>query len=80
MIILSLGKALMHKESSPYLVRLCPPISSTSVVGIRKLVVQIHRMGVILMGYWVVGQVRTMMISVLNKSKLNMGKSLGVFS
>ena len=73
-VILSLGQDLRLRESSLSLVRLCSTISSTSVGGISKLVVQIYRMDAILIVYWVVGQVRTMMISLMNKSKLNMGE------
>ena len=60
-------------DSCPYLVRLCQPISSASIGGIRKLVVKIPRMDTILMGYWMAGQVRTMLSSVMYKSKLKRG-------
>ena len=71
-MILSLGKALSHRESSTSLVCLCLPISSASVGKIMKLVVQIPIMDAILMGYWITCQVRTMMSSVMYNSKLNM--------
>ena len=40
------------------------------------MVVQITRMDVILVGYWMAGQVRTMMSSVMYKSKLKMGEKI----
>ena len=52
---------------------LCPPISSVPIGDIRKLVVQIPIMDEILMGYWMSGQARTRMSSVMYKSKLRKG-------
>ena len=63
-------------DSCPYLVRLCQPISSASIGGIRKLVVKIPRMDTILMGYWMAGQVRTTIISVMYKRKFRMGNMI----
>ena len=58
--------------------RFCLTISSVSVGGIRQLVVQIPRIDTILMGYWMAGQVRTMISSIMYKNKLRIGKkSLG---
>ena len=74
-MILSLGKALINKESCPYLLNICLPISSASIGGIRQMVVQIYRMDAILMGYYMTGQARTIMSSVMYKSKLNMGNN-----
>ena len=51
--------------------RLYPPISSASVVGIGKFVVQIPSIDEILMRYWVEVQVGTMIISVIYKSKFS---------
>ena len=61
----SLGKAMRYSESSPSLVSLYPPISSVSGGGIRKMVIQIPSIDVIFMGYWMAGQVSTMMSSVM---------------
>ena len=63
----------MHRKSSTSLVSLHPPISSTSIGGIRQYVVQIPSIYEILMGYWVAGQVRTMSRSVIYKSKFRRG-------
>ena len=52
---------------------MCTPISYASVGGIRKFVVQIPSVHSILVGYWVVGQVRTTIISVMYKSKFSIG-------
>ena len=73
-MIFSLGKAPRQRESCPSLVRLCPPTSSTSVVGIKKLVLRIPRIDVILIGHWMAGQVCTIMSIVMYKSKLRMKK------
>ena len=73
-MILSLGKALRHRDSSTLIVRLCPTISSVSISGIRKLVVKIPRMDTILIGYYIVRQVRTMMSSVIYKITLKTGE------
>ena len=73
---LSLGKDLRHRDSCPSLVSMCPPISSASVGEIRKLVVQIFIKDVILMGYWMVGQVRTIMSSVMCKINLRVGENI----
>ena len=71
-------KALSHRESYPLLVRICLTTSSASVGVIRQLVFQIPRLDEILIGYWMAGHVRTMVNSVMYKSKLKMGeKSLG---
>ena len=67
---LYLGNALMHMESCPYLLRPCLPISSEPVSGIKQLIFQITRIDVTLMGYWIAGQVRNMMRSVMCKSNL----------
>ena len=69
----SLGKALRHRGSYPSLVHLCPPTSYASISVISPFVVQITRMDEILVGYWVAGQVRTLMSRVLYNSKLSMG-------
>ena len=69
----SLGKALRHRGSYPLLVHLCPPTSYASISVISPFVVQITRMDEILVGYWVAGQVRTLMSRVLYNSKLSMG-------
>ena len=74
-MIFYLGGGLRHRDSCPSLMHIYRPISSASIGGIRKLVVQIPRMDVILMGYWMVGHVRTMMSSVMCHSKLNMSKN-----
>ena len=47
--------------------------SYASVGGTRKFFGQTPIMDAILMGYWVAGHVRTMMISVMYKSKSRMG-------
>ena len=70
---LFLGNALTHRDSSTPLVRLHPPIISTSVGGIRQFLVQIPSMDAILVGYWVAGQVRTMMSSFMYRSNFSMG-------
>ena len=62
---LYLGKSLRHRYYSPSLVHLCPPISYASIGGIRQLIVKIPRTDVILIGYWMAGQVRTMMGGVI---------------
>ena len=45
-----------------------------SVGGIRQLVVQNTSMDELFMEYWMAGQVRTMLISVMQKSKLWVGR------
>ena len=72
----SLGKALRHRESCTSLVCLFMPISYVSYVGIRKLVVQIFIKDLILMGYWMAGQVRTMMSSVMYKCRTHLDRVL----
>ena len=67
-----LRKALKNRDSCPSLVHLCQSISSAYIGVIMQLVVQIPRMDMILMGYWMAGQVRTMTSSVMYKSKLRM--------
>ena len=52
---------------------MCLPISSASVGDISKLVMQIPIMGAIFMVYYMAGQLRTMMSSVIYNSKLRMG-------
>ena len=52
--------------------RINPPISSASVGGIRQFLSQIPGMEAMLIGYWVEGQVRTMMTSVMYNSKFTM--------
>ena len=52
---------------------MCP---TTFIIGIRQLVYQILRMDAILMGYCMEGQVKTMTISVMYKSKFRMGKKI----
>ena len=69
----SLGKSQRHRELCPSIVRLFPPISSASIVRIRQLVVQIIRVDVILMGYCMDVQVRTMMSIVMYNRRLRMG-------
>ena len=56
--------------------RLCLPISYVYVGGIRQFVVQIPSMNVILMGYRVAGQVRTMMSSIMYHSKFRTGNMI----
>ena len=65
----SLGNDLSHRYSSTSLVHLCPLVSYASVCGNRQCVVQVPIMDAILMGYWVSYQLRTMMSSVMYKSK-----------
>ena len=72
----SLGEALIHRESCPSLVRLCLPISSASIGGIRQLIFQIPGIDLTLMGYCISVQVRTMMRSVMCKSSLRMGENI----
>ena len=58
--------------------RLCLPMSSAYVGGIRKLVVLIPILDVIFMGYCMLGQVSTVMSIAIYKSKFKMGeKCLG---
>ena len=66
----------MHRESFPSLVHMCLPIIYASVGGIRQLVVQIPRIYVTSMGYWITGQVRTIMSSVLCKSYFMVGENI----
>ena len=66
----------MHKDLCPSLMRLFLPITSSSVGGIRQLIVQIPRIDVTLMGYWIAGQVSAMMRSVMCKSNLRMGENI----
>ena len=63
---------MIHRESSTSFMCLKPTTSYSPVVSIRKFVVQIPSTDKILMGYWVVSQVRTMMSSVMYKSKFRM--------
>ena len=72
--ILSLEKAPRNREPYPSLMNLCPTISYKYIGGLGKLVVQIPSMDVILMTYCVESQVSTMMISIMYKIKLRMGK------
>ena len=59
--------------------RLHQPISPASFGGTRNFVFQIPSMDKILMGYWVVGHVRTIRSSVMYKSKFRMGdKTLSI--
>ena len=53
-----------------------PTIRYASVGGMWHFVVQIPRMNEIFMGYWVEGQVITMMISVIYKSKPRTGNMI----
>ena len=69
----SLGKALSHRDLCTSLMHMCLPISSSSVGDISKLVMQIPIMGAIFMVYYMAGQLRTMMSSVIYNSKLRMG-------
>ena len=62
--------------SCPSLVHPCLTISSVSVGGIRQLIVQISIIDTTLMKYWITGQVRTMMRSVMCKSKFSMGEKI----
>ena len=75
-IILSLGKALMHSESCPYLLRLCLPISPASVSGIRQLIFQISIIDATLMGYWISGQVSTVIRSVMCEIHFRMRENI----
>ena len=69
---LSLEKDLRHRETSPSLVSLHFLTSSASIGGIRQFVLQNPSIYVILMGYWVAGQVRTMRSSFVYTSKFSM--------
>ena len=66
----------MHRESCISLVSLCLPISSAYVGGIRQFIVQITRIYATLMGYWITGQVRTMMRSLMRNSNLRIGERI----
>ena len=66
----------MHKDSYTSLVRLFMLISSSSVGGISQLIVQVPRIDVTLMGYWIAGQVSAMMRSVMCKSNFRMGENI----
>ena len=69
-----LGKALRRRESYNFLVHLHLTIGSVSVDGVIKFEVQIPIIDEILMGYWVVDQVRTMRSSVMYKSPFRVGE------
>ena len=71
-----MGKVLRYRESYTYLVHMCLTISYVPIFGVRKMVVQIPSMDTILMGYWMTRQVRTMMSSVMYKSKLRIVKNI----
>ena len=75
-MIFSLGKSLRHRESYHVLVHTFPSIGSVSIFGISQLVFQIPKMDNILMGYWMMGLVRTITISLMCKSKLKMGENI----
>ena len=49
-------------------------ISYASISGIRQFIVQIPRIDATVMGYWIAGQARTIMRSVMCKSNLRMGE------
>ena len=66
----------MHRESFNSLVCLCLPIITVSVGGTMQLIVQILTIDATLMGYWILGQVRTMMRSLIYKSNLSMGENI----
>ena len=66
----------MHRDSNPFLLHLCLPISSASVGGIRQFIFQIPIIDETLMGYWIAGQVRTMIRSVMCKSSSIMGENI----
>ena len=72
-IILSLDNSLSNRETCPSLVLLCMTISYVSISGISPLFFQIPGMDVILMGYWIAGQVGTMMSGVMYNNKLKIG-------
>ena len=55
---------------------LCLSISSASVLGIRKFILQIPRIYATLMGHWIAGQLRNMMRIVMCKSNLRMGENI----
>ena len=75
-MIFSLGEALIYRESCPSLVSLCLPISYMSVGGIRQLIFQITRIDVTFIGYWIWGQVMTMMRSLMCQSNFRMGSNI----
>ena len=66
----------MHRESFPYLMHPCLNISYGDVGEIRQLILQRPKIDETLMGYWIAGQVRTIMISVMCKSNLRMGENI----
>ena len=72
----SMEKALMNRESSPILVNMFFPVSPAYVGDISQVVVQILRIDVTLMGYWITGQVRTIMRSVMCKRNLRIGENI----
>ena len=55
---------------------LCLTIGSMSFGGIMRLSAQIPRIYVTLMGYWIAGQVRTRMMSVMCKINFRMGENI----
>ena len=57
----SFSKALRHRESSTYLVRLYQTVSSASIDANMHFLYQIHSIDTILIEYWMEVQVRTMM-------------------
>ena len=66
-------KSLKHTESYTSLMCVHPSISFAPVGGNRQFVVQISNIDAILIGYLVVGQVRTIRSSVMYKSKFRIG-------
>ena len=68
----SLGNDLNNNYSSLSFVRLCMPISSVLIGGIRQFVVQIPSMGAILMESLVAVHVRT----IMHRSKFSMGNMI----
>ena len=66
-------KTLWCWWSYPSLVCTLPPIDSASVGGMRKFVAQISRMDAIMIGYYMVGHIRTTRISLTCNNKLIMG-------
>ena len=69
----SLVKYLRKIYSYPSLVLLCLPIISASVSSIMHLVVQITSIDVVLMVCCMVGQLSTMVSSVIYNGNFNMG-------
>ena len=66
----------MHRELCTSPVRLCLPIYSTSVGGIRQFIFQIPIIDATLMGYCIAGQVKTMVRSVMCEINLRMGENI----